>query len=100
MSKLETPLVIGFWGKRRVEYLKDEKPQFYEELQNSGRLMEHLRDIEEKAEASYQIAYQKLLHIMESGDGWKGKSEKEKESCRKIIRECALEDTCNDWIWV
>ena len=25
MSKLETPQAIGFWGKRRVEYLKDEK---------------------------------------------------------------------------
>ena len=70
------------------------------ELQNSGKLMGHLRNIEEKAEAAYQMAYQKLLHIMEGSSDWPNKSEKEKEGYRKIIRECALEDVCNDWIWV
>ena len=100
MSKLETPQAIGFWGNRRVEYLKDEKPEFYMELQNSGKLMGHLRNIEEKAEAAYQMAYQKLLHIMEGSSDWPNKSEKEKEGYRKIIRECALEDVCNEWIWV
>ncbi|MBQ9970445.1 MAG: TnpV protein [Oscillospiraceae bacterium] len=100
MSKLETPERISFWAKQRVEYLLDVEPQLYAELAKSGKLMEHLHDTEEKAQACYQKEVQKLYRLMELDPKWDCMSEEEKELRRCYATEAARDIVCNDWIWV
>ena len=100
MAKLTIPEAVGLFGKMRAEYLRDEKAEHYEELQNSGKLTEHLREIDEKAQKLYEIEVQKMLAIMEESPDWASKSEKEKERYRETIRDVCVDIVCNDLIWV
>ena len=40
---------IGIWGQRRRDYLKKHRPVFFTNLLTSGKLNEHLREIDETA---------------------------------------------------
>ena len=98
--KLTTPEAVGLFGKMRAEFLQDEEPEYYQELEISGKLMEHLREIDEKAKKLYEIEVQKMLAIMEESPDWKSKSEKEKAAYREIILSTCIDDVCNELIWV
>ncbi|MBE6897917.1 MAG: TnpV protein [Ruminococcaceae bacterium] len=100
MAKLTTPEAVGLFGKMRVEYLRDEEMERYEELQNSGKLTEHMREVDEKAQKLYEVEVQKMLAIMEESPDWVSKSEKEKERYRETIRGVCIDIVCNDLIWV
>lgn len=41
---------IGVWGQRRLQYLKQHRKVLYYNLLTSGKLNEHLADINEQAE--------------------------------------------------
>lgn len=41
---------IGVWGARRREYLKQHRQRLYYELLFSGKLNDHLADVEEQAQ--------------------------------------------------
>lgn len=41
---------IGIWGQRRLRYLKQHRKVLYYNLLTSGKLNEHLADIDEQAE--------------------------------------------------
>ena len=41
---------IGVWGARRREYLKQHRQGLYYELLSSGKLNDHLADVEEQAQ--------------------------------------------------
>ena len=41
---------IGIWGMRRKEYLKQHRQSLYYELLFSGKLNDHLADVEEQAQ--------------------------------------------------
>ena len=98
--KLTTPEAVGLFGKMCAEYLRDEDSERYEELQNSGKLTEHLREIDEKAQKLYEIEVQKMIAIMEESPEWVSKSEKEKERYKETIRDVCVDIVCNDLIWV
>ena len=76
------------------------EPQQYADLFKCGKLMEHLRDIEEKAQVCYQAEVQKLYRIMELDPKWDCMSEEEKELRRGCAKEAARDIACNEWIWV
>ena len=40
---------IGIWGQRRLDYLKKHREGFYSVLLTSGKLVEHLHEIDETA---------------------------------------------------
>lgn len=44
---------IGIWGQRRLRYLKQHRRVLYTNLLVSGKLNEHLADINEQAEAMF-----------------------------------------------
>ncbi len=100
MRILPVPQTMGYFAKQRAEYLRDVEPQQYAELFKCGRLMEHLRDIEEKAKLCYQEEVQKLYRIMELDPKWDCMSEEEKELRRGCAKEAARDIACNEWIWV
>jgi hypothetical protein len=46
----EDTQAIGIWGQRRLRYLKEHRQALYTALLLSGKLDDHLADIDEKAE--------------------------------------------------
>lgn len=44
---------IGIWGQRRLRYLKQHHRILYYNLLTSGKLLSHLADVEEQAEALF-----------------------------------------------
>ena len=45
----EEQQTIGIWGRKHLQYLKEHHPVFYSELTLSGRLHEHLADVDDQA---------------------------------------------------
>lgn len=52
LSAPELP-AIGVWGQRRRRYLKEHRQAFYTALLMSGKLDDHLSEIDEPAEAMF-----------------------------------------------
>lgn len=46
----EEPRLVGVWGQRHLEYLKEYRRTVYLDLLMSGRLNSYLSDIEEQAQ--------------------------------------------------
>jgi hypothetical protein len=53
-DKPEERLPIGIWGQRRLRYLKQSKKAIYTGLLLSGKLTDHLADLNDEAEAMFQ----------------------------------------------
>lgn len=55
LPDLSTPEVpaVGIWGQRRRRYLKEHRQALYTALLLSGRLNDHLSEIDEQAEALF-----------------------------------------------
>ena len=56
---------IGIWGQRRRRYLKEHRQAFYTALLLSGKLNDHLSEIDEQAEAMFS----QLVKQMAEQDG-------------------------------
>ena len=56
---------IGAWGRRHHEYLKNEKRVLYSQLLISGKLNDHLADIDRQAEEMYH----RLMNELAGKDG-------------------------------
>ena len=46
-------LHIGLWGQRRLQYIRKHKRLLYTNLLTSGKLNDHLADIDQKAEEMF-----------------------------------------------
>ena len=64
LSVPELP-AIGIWGQRRRRYLKEHRQAFYTALLLSGKLNDHLSEIDEQAEAMFS----QLVKQMAEQDG-------------------------------
>ena len=64
LSAPELP-AIGVWGQRRKRYLKEHRQAFYTALLLSGKLNDHLSEIDEQAEAMFS----QLVKQMAEQDG-------------------------------
>ena len=51
---------IGIWRQRRLRYLRQHKRLLYSQLLLSGKLNEHLADINEQAEVMYQLLVKQI----------------------------------------
>ena len=45
----ESKYILGRWGRQRLSYLKQHRRVLYVNLLTSGKLVEHLREIDETA---------------------------------------------------
>ena len=54
---------IGVWGQRRLDYLKTHRRVLYVNLLTSGKLIEHLREIDETA---FERREQMVKQMMEA----------------------------------
>lgn len=58
MPQNERP--IGIWGKRHLRYIKQNKKSLYIELKMSGKLNDHLADVNEEAEEMFHRLVKQL----------------------------------------
>ncbi len=84
---------IGVWGQRRKQYLKNHRKGLYAKLLASGKLNNHLAEIDQQAQEMFsQLVYEmaenegvteklKSLHQME----WVGRMNSIRERARKIV---------------
>ena len=56
---------IGAWGRRHLDYLKKSKRALYSQLLISGKLNDHLADIDRQAEEMYH----RLMNELAGKDG-------------------------------
>jgi hypothetical protein len=61
----ESKYHIGIWGRRRLDYLKKHRKVFYTLLLTSGKLSEHLHEIDETAFERREL----IIHQMKEAQG-------------------------------
>ena len=62
----EEPRLVGVWGQRHLQYLKEYRRNVYLELLMNGRLNSYLADIEEQA----QERFERLIEQMKAENVW------------------------------
>ena len=91
---------IGIWGQRRLQYIRKYKRLFYSQLLLSGKLNEHLADINEQAEDMFEL----LIKQMAARDGVteKLKADNQIEWVARMnnIRNQATEIVNTDWVYI
>jgi hypothetical protein len=52
---------IGVWGRRRLAYLKNHRRVLYVNLLTSGKLNEHLREIDQAANGRHEMIVRQMM---------------------------------------
>ena len=65
LPKEEEQRVVGVWGQRHLQYLKEYRRNVYLDLMMSGRLNSYLADIEEQA----QERFERIVEQMKQAQG-------------------------------
>ena len=65
LPKEEEQRVVGVWGQRHLQYLKEYRRNIYLDLMMSGRLNSYLADIEEQA----QERFERIVEQMKQAQG-------------------------------
>lgn len=53
---------IGIWGQRRLQYIRKHKRSLYSQLRLSGKLNDHLADINEQADDMFFRLVKEMAH--------------------------------------
>lgn len=95
----EEQRIIGVWGQRHLEYLKQHRKGIYINLLTSGRINTYLADIDKQA----QECFKRLVEDMKQSQGISEqlKAEKALEWVGRMnnIRNCAMEILERDIIY-
>lgn len=84
---------IGIWGQRRRRYLKEHRQALYTALLLSGKLNNHLSEVDEQAEAMFsqlvkQMAAQDSITEQLKGDNqmeWVGRMNSLRSAAEEIV---------------
>ena len=95
-----TFLDVGIWGERRRQYLREHQKAIYTGLLLSGKLNDHIADINQQAEAMFFQLVKQLAE--QEGITEQFKAENQMEWVRKMnnIRNRAKEIVYNELIYV
>lgn len=91
---------IGIWGRRRLEYLKRWKNGIYTGLLLSGRLDDHLTDIDQRAEEMFLMLVQQMAAREGITEKLKSENQMEWVRCMNNIRDRAAESVNAELIFV
>ena len=91
----ESEYNIGVWGQRRLSYLKKHKKGLYAILLTSGKLAEHLREIDETAFERRELIIKQMMKSQvvteqlkaENSMEWVGKINNIRNCVDEIIRD-------------
>jgi len=57
----EPDYTIGIWGQRRLDYLKKHRRIFYTNLLTSGKVFEHLHEIDVSAHERWELIIKQMM---------------------------------------
>ena len=86
---------IGMWGKRRLDYLKKHRRVLYINLLTSGKLTEHLREIDAAAYEQHEIIVRQMAEAQgvteqlkaDDAMSWVGRVNNIRACADEIIRD-------------
>lgn len=91
---------IGIWGQRRLRYLKQRRKVLYYNLLTSGKLNEHLADINEQAEDMFSRLVKQLAESEGITEQLKANDQMAWIGLMNNIRNRVIEIVCNEFVYV
>ncbi|MDF2568027.1 MAG: hypothetical protein K0R90_1483 [Oscillospiraceae bacterium] len=96
----ESEYHIGIWGQRRLDYLKKHKRVFYTNLLTSGKLSEHLHEINISATERHEIIVRQMMKAQGVTEQLKADDMMKWVGMVNNIRNCADEIIRNELICI
>ncbi|MDD4164546.1 MAG: TnpV protein [Eubacteriales bacterium] len=90
---------IGIWGQRRLDYLKKHKRILYTNLLTSGKLPEHLHEIDETAFERHELIVKQMMAAQGITEQLKADNMMKWVGMVNNIRNCADEIVRNELIF-
>ena len=90
---------IGLWGKWRLDYLKNHKRVLYINLLTSGKLAEHLRDIDTAAHEQHEAIVRQMAAAQGVTEQLKSENQMLWVGKMNNIRACASEIIMEELIY-
>ena len=82
---------IGFWGRRRREYLREHRPVIFSRLVVSGELYKHLAQVNQEATEHLEILIQGMKEAQGITEELKARDQMAWVGAMNNIRACAEE---------
>jgi len=95
----EPEYTIGIWGRRRLDYLRKHKRVFYINLLTSGKLMEHLHEIDVAAYERRELIIKQMMKAQGVTEELKAENQMLWVGKVNNIRSCADEIIRNELIY-
>jgi hypothetical protein len=89
---------IGVWGQRRLDYLKNHRRVLYTNLLTSGKLNEHIREIDEAANERWETIVRQMAVAQDITEQIKAEKQMLWVGRMNSIRACADEIILNELI--
>ena len=90
---------IGIWGRRHLQYIKQERKPLYTELLTSGRLNTYLADINEQATKQMLLLTRQMAEREDVTEQLKAQDQMLWVQRMNNIRDRAMEMVCNNLIY-
>lgn len=90
---------IGIWGQRRLDYLKKRKRILYVNLLTSGKLNEHLHEIDVSAFERHELIVKQIMAVQGVTEQLKADDMMKWVGMVNNIRNCADEIIRNELIY-
>ena len=90
---------IGYYGRMRRKYLKENRRVFYYQLLTSGALADHLEAIDKEAEEMEELLIQQMAKAQGVTEQLKADDMMKWVGLMNNIRACAKEVVMNDLIY-
>ena len=91
---------IGIWGHRRLDYLKTHRRILYINLLTSGKLTDHLREVEAAANAHCETLIRQMAQMQGATEGLKAADQMLWVGRMNNILVCADEIIRNELIYI
>lgn len=95
----EEPRVVGVWGQRHLQYLKEYRRTVYLDLLMMGRLNRYLADIEEQAQERFEGIVEQMKQAQGITEQLKAESALEWVGRMNNIQACAREIVDKEMIY-
>ena len=99
LSVPELP-AIGIWGQRRRRYLKEHRQALYTALLLSGKLNDHLSEVDEQAEAIFSQFVKQMVEQESITEQLKAENQMEWVGRVNSVRNQAEEIICEELICI
>jgi hypothetical protein len=90
---------IGIWGQRHLRYIKQNKKSLYIELKMSGKLNDHLADVNEEAEEMFSRLVKQMAEKQGVTEQLKAENQMNWVGRMNCIRNQATEIINNELIY-